>query len=332
MSDNGLSELLREQADDDVGAVDIDRVVTRGRAARTRRAVTGAGAGVLVAALVVGTAWGLQPDRAVLPADPDRSSTGETTPSEPSEPTDPPTEPEHGWATVVGQGRYDMVPGDGWWNSDATPESYDDIRSLEHPDTVLIAGFDDAVVEGYVRNPESGSAARVPAVRLDPIPVDPDWPDAWLIIDAHTFEVLDELEEFQTSTSPSQVFVDLVARAAVMEVVRADRFNTEGVEVYLTGDGDLDVTFTADLGYDEVPPNVADTDRYELVDIDGLGAYQQRESTFLTTVALSDTGVLVFLTVGVVDQDAGVDLDDERADVLTAALLPLLLDFDEEPG
>lgn len=101
----------------------------------------------------------------------------------------------NGFARVADAGEFMAIPGEGWWTVTATADDVVDERSLAHPDTVLVAGWDDSVVEAYQRDPRTGVVAIVPPGRFWQVPVDPDWEEAWLILDAHTHEVLDVLPE-----------------------------------------------------------------------------------------------------------------------------------------
>jgi hypothetical protein len=86
-----------------------------------------------------------------------------------------------------------MVPGEGWWNMTATETSFDDPRQLENPDTILIAGWVDTVVEGYDRDLTTGRITVVAASDLPRVPIDPSWPEEWIIVDATSFDLLDTL-------------------------------------------------------------------------------------------------------------------------------------------
>lgn len=314
-------------------APELNLAEIRVRAAhrRNRRrvlVVSAAAAATLVTVLVVQQISGLPAD--VAPAVPSMTETPASTP-EPTD-SDADIEPEHGWAQVAGTNEYGAIPGEGWWTVMATPDSYDDIRSLQHPDTILVAGFDETVVEGFVRDPGTGSTTLVPGAQLDPVPVDPDWPDTWLIIDAHTYEVLDEVTLFTQQAVPVEEFVADVASSAGLEVERVDRFNTAGVDVSMTSDDGLGVTYTADPGQSQFPQYIAEKETYQQSEVAGFDTYQQRNAEILTTVAISDTGVVVFLSIGVLDPSTGATLDNARADELTADLLPLLLAFDSDDG
>lgn len=101
----------------------------------------------------------------------------------------------YGFARVADAGEFTAIPGEGWWTVTATADDVVDERSLAHPDTVLVAGWDDSVVEAYQRDLRTGVVAIVPPGTFGQVPVDPGWEAAWLVLDAHTLEVLDVLGE-----------------------------------------------------------------------------------------------------------------------------------------
>lgn len=325
-----LRSAWEEDGHDRVPPLDLVAVRRRSRArGRQRAGVVGAAVAATLAGVVVVVQLASGPPAPVGPAEPTTSASPSAEPTTSASPSaEPTTEPPHGWARLASSGEFDQMPGDGWWTFDATPDRYDDERSLQHPDTVVVAGFADAVLEGWVRDPDTGVANRVPAGWLDPVPLDPDWPDHWLILDARTFEVVEVLPDPGSGTPPIEAFVEEVAASVGMTVERAQLLGERGVDVVMSDGSGVVVEYTVEPST-ELPGTVTgDGHGYVQVEVGGVDARQKREAATVTTVALSGTGAAVHLTVRAEDPGARVKVDDERADELTAAVLPQLLGYD----
>lgn len=207
-----------------------DQVRRRARTLRARRnalifgGALASTALVLGGALVAGNLLAPSPAPAETPSQ-DATVTAAATDPEPS-PSDEASAP-YGFAPVSGPESFSMIPGEGWWNMSATEDSYDDPRQLHNPDTLLVAGWSDTVLEGYQRDPSTGEVRVITGSDLPRVPIDPNWPDEWIILDANTFEVLDTLIGMgapgDTPTTPqgyeqatddeAAPFIDLGARA-----------------------------------------------------------------------------------------------------------------------
>jgi len=99
------------------------------------------------------------------------------------------TEAPHGYAPQARGDSYPAVPGEGWWNNEGIEPEWESL----HPDTMLVAGWTQEIYEAYRRDPQTGVASVAPVSSFDPVPIDPRWPEAWLILDARTHEVVEVL-------------------------------------------------------------------------------------------------------------------------------------------
>lgn len=221
----------------------------------------------------------------------------------------------YGFARVADSGEFTAIPGEGWWTVTATADDVVDERSLAHPDTVLVAGWDDSVVEAYQRDPRTGVVAIVPPGRFGQVPVDPDWEEAWLVLDAHTHEVRDVLAEV------GEVPDGVPEGFTVMPEAEAARFTELGRDAGLTEvatytDGTVvGVSALDDAGYGFVvrfAPSGASSwliPQGEPLEL-GLAGYTTTGTTTgpvpgLSISALSDTGECSFVISGRGPADTG---------------------------
>lgn len=131
---------------------------------------------------------------------------------------------------------YDGFPGEGWW----TTWGVEVEKAQAHPDTLLVAGWNDEIIEGYRRDPESNDVTVVAASAFGKVPVDPDWADAWLILDAHTHEVVEVPWAPGDDPAPWVVpegFTELPAAEAEGFAALASDF--PGLATTVSGDGEV---------------------------------------------------------------------------------------------
>jgi len=169
-------------------------------------------------------------------AGPSTDATETTTPS--ADAVSVPSDATHGYAQLADPGAYPAVPGEGWWNNDGIEPELES----RHPDTLLVAGWTDEIYEAYARDPQTGLARPVPVSTFDPVPVDPEWPDAWLILDAHSHEVVEvlwhpDVPQDEAATQLPEGFEPLAGAEAERFIALASP--VEGVETSVSGDGQV---------------------------------------------------------------------------------------------